>query len=210
MTQQESTVDEVTASQNGRLPIKYPTPFFNKEEPYEPLDTSSLTKGAFCYSATVGLLAAATRNAISNDSKHISGIVTKHGRLWGAITAVITSYQFSYAAISNLREKNDYKNDVLSGAISGAILGSFKKSLSASLGTGLALGLLGGLLRWSGGLLGTENNAINARGKGIDSGLVREQNSNGDEEFKQGFWEVVRRRPLSHTKEFLGDAWDRR
>lgn len=187
---------------NGALPIKFPFVGFTRDT-FKPLDTSAETKKCFVYSNLVGFLTAAAQNSLAKDNRGAWAVVTKSGILWGAIVAVSTSYGFSYCAISNLREKNDSINDYLSGAIAGAVLGSFTKSLSKTVGTSLGVGAVMGIVSWAGGPGGLENNAFKARGDGIENKILRRDPNNGE---KQGLWEAVRRRPLSETKERLGEV----
>lgn len=193
---------EEEVKSNGPLPIKYPFVGFSKE-PFKPLDTSAETKRCFLYSNVLGFLTAATQNSLARDNRGAWAVVTKSGKLWGAIVGVSTTFGFSYCAISNLREKNDSINDYLAGAAAGAVLGSFSKSLAKTVGTSLGVGFIMGILHWAGGPGGFENSAFKARGDGIENPLLHKDHSNGE---KQGLWEAVRRRPLSETKERLGEV----
>lgn len=192
----------ITPEASQRAPIKYPFIAFSTHK-YTPLETSTLTKNAFYYSFAIGALTAATQNSLARDGRGAMAVFTKSGKLWGAITAVVTTYQFSYCSISNLREQNDSINDYLAGALAGAVLGSFTKSLGKSVGTGLGVGLLCGITHWAGNTIGDrENNAYKARG-GLENQLLHKEYNEGE---KQGLWEAVRRRPLSEAKERLGEV----
>lgn len=194
--------DEQVPSQDGRAPIKHPIASFRSDK-YTPLETSSLTKTVFFYSIAIGGLTAGAQNSLARDGRGAMAVFTKSGKLWGAIIAVLTSYEFSYCSISNLREKNDATNDLLAGGVAGTVLGSFTKSLGKTVGSALGVGLICGFTHWAGFALGDRtNSAYKARG-GLENQLLNKEYKEGE---KQGLWEAVRRKPLSETKERLGEV----
>jgi len=195
--------DPAVQGSNERWPIRYPSITIFKEE-YKPMETSALTKTAFIYSTAIGGLTAATQNSLARDGRGPMAVFTKSGKLWGAIVAVVTTYQFSFCAVSNLREKSDALNDLYAGAASGAVLGSFSKSLSKTVGTALCLGALAGFTHWAGFMIGNrEESAAHTRD---EFGSNLREFKEGE---KQGLWELSRRRPLSETKERLGEVFNK-
>jgi hypothetical protein len=185
--------------------IKYPQPRLGKLEDYKPVDTWAETNKAFKISSGVGLIVAATLNAVRTEKVGALGVITHSGGVLFALIVGGSSYKFFSCASTNLRQKDDAINHFYAGNLTGAIVGSaLTKKLVPTVGIALGLGISGFLVHWCGGLTGAYgDSAGKARGFGLDNNFTPKKS---DVIEKQEFWEVARRRPLSQTLEKLGEG----
>jgi hypothetical protein len=77
------------------------------------------------------------------------------------------------------------------------VLNYIDRTIPKVFGGAMAIGSLLGIMKWSGGLGGYDKQAAQK----YSSGQVIEVEKGN----RQGFWEVVHRRPLSQTIDELGD-----
>ena len=183
--------------------VNYPSPHLTPDK-YVPVDTFSATRSALGYGAAFGLLTVATQNAVQKSRVGPLGIITRSGTLWGMIVLVSGSYKFASSVLSNLREKKDTLNEFYAGLVAGAVAGLPTKSLVKAAGWSFAGGVITGLVYWSGSIVGQLGSSSYAyRGVGVENNFKPKP---VDEAQRQGFWDVLRRRPLSQTLEQLGEG----
>lgn len=183
--------------------VSYPSPHLTPDV-YMPVDTWTATRTAVGYGSVFGLLTVATQNAVAKERLGPLGIITRSGGLWGMIVLVSGSYKLASSMLSNLREKKDTLNEFYAGAIAGAIAGSPTKSLVKASGWSFAGGVVAALVYWSGSIVGQAATSSHAyRGVGAQNNF-KPKDSHYSE--RQGFWDVLRRRPLSQTLEELGEG----
>ncbi|ODV87200.1 hypothetical protein CANARDRAFT_5753 [[Candida] arabinofermentans NRRL YB-2248] len=129
-----------------------------------------------------------------------------------AIPLALGTYTFVSSSLYNLDEGRKPVNEMIAGGTAISVATMFKKSwpLNAKIGMALGAAVFMGIFNWAGGwnLYDTNISYMRSQGK------VKDQVSNKDldEQFenntykKQGFWEVVYRKPLSQTIEELGEG----
>lgn len=172
------------------------------EDKYVPVDTWSATRSALGYASVFGLLTVATQNAVSKERVGPLGIFTRSGSLFGMIVLVSGSYKLSSSMLSNLREKKDTANEFYAGLIAGAFAGAPTRSLVKASGWSFFGGVVAALVYWSGSIVGqTSTSSYAYRGKGAENNFEPKSDIE-----RQGFWDVMRRRPLSQTLEELGQG----
>lgn len=178
--------------------IRYPyIPSPQKEPKFEPKDTIYLTGQAAFASTAVGLLVALGK-ANLGPGRTIFGGLQQNIRYIPIFAGVGTAYALFEAVSCNLRERNSPLNAFVGGAAAGGIIGvSLKKaSVSKVFGSALFLGSFMAVSRWAGGAAGYGRD---------DMVLGHGEVAEVEKADRQGFWEVVHRRPLSQTLEELGD-----
>lgn len=197
MSDASSAPSAVPTQQQGR---RYPT--LSGQKPvldFTPRDTIGDSTKAAIVSTFFGINVALFKGTMGPYKSVFGGLRANAKHIW-IFGAVGTSYTFVEAVTANLRRKESPLNPFLGGAAAGGILGSLFKSVPKIFGGALAAGLLCGFADWSGGLTGLgRDNAL--------KGGISEATPNSDIEpgQRQGFFEVVHRRPLSQTLEELGD-----
>ena len=106
------------------------------------------------------------------------------------------AFAFGEAVSANLRGEESASNSFVGGAAAGAILGaSMGRGAGKSLGGALMLGFACAVGTW-GFDRSAEKNIL---------GSVSTPTTLSEEHPRQGFWDLVYRRPLSQTVEELGD-----
>lgn len=124
------------------------------------------------------------------------------GGLRGSMAPVATyaligaSYTFAEAVSANLRGEETAANAFAGGAAAGAIAGaSLRGSIAKSVGGAVILGSVAATFEWG-------------FNRGHKQSILGSDTVNvpiTEEHPRQGFWELVQRRPLSQTIEELGD-----
>lgn len=125
-----------------------------------------------------------------------------------SIPLALGTYSFLSNSLYNLDEERTSGNEIISASAAVLVATIFKKSmaLNQKIGTALGIAAVLGLFKWAGGLVDTYNTSFTHMSQ---TGQVHNQESNKslDEEFangtykKQGFWELLYRKPLSETIE---------
>lgn len=175
---------------------KFPSPVTPK--PYEPKDTVYLATESAIISAGVGFLAALGRGSLRG-GRTVFGELQRNARLIPLFAAVGTSYTLFESVSANLREKDSPLNGFIGGAFAGGIIGASIKNAGVPkvLGGAFFVAMLMGVSKWAGGIqgFGRKEAISNSSGDFVEI-------DKGD---RQGFWDVVHRRPLSQTIDELGD-----
>lgn len=149
--------------------------------------------------ALFGLQLALVRNSLS-PSRTATGGFRGHLGTVGTLAIVGGAYTLGDAVSANLRERETPLNGAAGGALAGAVLGASmqgfgKRSIAKSVGGAFLLGLVVATFQWGfdrGHKLSVES-------------VTSEATPITEEHPRQGFWELVQRRPLSQTIEELGD-----
>lgn len=163
-----------------------------KFEPRQTLENAS--KGA-AVGALFGLNVVLIRNSLSASRTFAGGLRGNMGAV-AVYSLVGAAYCGAEAISANLREQNTAANAFAGGAAAGTIIGaSLQRSVAKSIGGALILGFAAATFDWGFNRGRTES----LRG-GETKQVVLD-----DEHPKQGFWDLVHRRPLSQTIEELGD-----
>lgn len=192
-----STMSEINES-NG---LHTPRFHIKSQNKYEPVDTITETTNTAMVSFLVGSIFAAAKNSTTKQLVGPWGIVKNSGTAVAVLTIGGAALEFGKCVSSNLREKNDALNDFYGGLFGGALVGTYFKTVSKTVGIAALSGTVAGLLSWGG-------YSLNGLGKdsshySIDkSKPFAETTENAP---KQGFWEMVYRRPLSQTIHDLGE-----
>lgn len=208
----------MSAPQQSEL-FKLPRPFFLKdEEKFTPIDTFTETKNIAIYSSIFlggmhvrRLLQHRMGSARPGQERYLK-LFELSPRHFIAIPLALSTYSFISSSLYNLDEKRTTVNEMIA-ASSGILVATIFKSapLNQKVGLALGMGMFVGLFKWSGGLVDSYyTNYTNM----VHNGQIKNQESNKslDEDFangtykKQGFWEVLYRRPLSETVEDLGEG----
>lgn len=131
-----------------------------------------------------------------------------------SIPLALGTYCFLSDSFYNLNNgRKITKNEMISTATAVLVATIFKRSMPTVNKVGLALGMAGfvGLFKWAGEFVGTYNTNLSyTRSHGLNHD--QESNKDLDRDFengtykKQGFWEVMYRRPLSETINDLGEG----
>lgn len=203
--------------------FKLPRPFFFKDQDvstkaFEPADTFAETKKITVYSAIFlggmhvrRLLQHRMGSARPGQERYLK-LFELSPRHFISIPFALGTYSFISNSLYNLDEKRTTKNEMIA-ASSAVLVATIFKSIPLNQKFGLALGMgaFVGLFNWSGGLIGSFNTNFTHM---TQTGQIHNQESNKslDEDFangtykKQGFWELVYRKPLSETIEDLGEG----
>lgn len=176
---------------------RYPTLSGQKVVPdFTPRDTIGDSTKTAIISAFFGLNVALFKGSMGPYRSVFGGLRANARNIW-IFGAVGTAYTFVEAVSTNLRRKESPMNSLLGGAAAGGILGSVFGTVPKVFGGAFAVGLVCALADWSGGFAGLGRE--NALKGGLSEPTDLEPGS------RQGFFEVVHRRPLSQTLEELGD-----
>lgn len=203
--------------------FKLPRPYFLKDDDvldkkFEPIDTFSETKNIAIYSAIFlggmhvrRLLQHRMGSARPGQERYLK-LFELSPRHFIAIPLALSTYSFLSSSLYNLDEKRTTVNEMIA-ASSGILVATIFKSgpLNQKVGLALGMGLFVGLFKWAGGLVDSyytnytymyQTNQIKNQesNKSLDEDLA-----NGTYK-KQGFWEVLYRRPLSETVDDLGEG----
>lgn len=218
----------MSEQQQGQVQVqesfKLPRPFFFKDSDlesttqFQPVDTFSETKKIAVYSAIFlggmhvrRLLQHRMGSARPGQERYLK-LFELSPRHFISIPFALGTYSFISNSLYNLEEKRTTKNEVIAASSAILVATIFKSSpLNQKVGLALGMGAFVGLFNWSGGLIG--NYATNFTAM-THNGKIKNQESNKslDEEFangtykKQGFWELLYRKPLSETIEDLGEG----
>jgi hypothetical protein len=165
---------------------------------YVPRDTIYVSAQAAIVSAGVGVIAALGK-ANLGPGRTIFGGLQKNARFIPIFAGVGTAYTLFEAASANLREKDSPLNAFVGGLAAGGIIGaSLKKAgVPKVVGGALFVGFFMAVSRWAGGASGYGRDEMITKSHGDIVEIEK-----GD---RQGFWDVVHRRPLSQTLDELGD-----
>lgn len=175
--------------------VRYPTFNYRDYGQYQPRDTILVTARAAAISTGAGIFVSALKASLGPARTSLGSIITHSRYIW-LYGAVGTAYTFGESITANLRGKESAWNTFAGGALAGGIMGSTFRSLPKVFGGGIAVGTALGLAHFTGGFNSYGEQAQeNSRGEPVE--IEKGQ--------KQGFWEVVHRRPLSQTLEELGD-----
>lgn len=203
--------------------FKLPRPFFLKDDDvldkkFEPIDTFTETKNIAIYSAIFlggmhvrRLLQHRMGSARPGQERYLK-LFELSPRHFIAIPLALSTYSFLSSSLYNLDEKRTTTNEVIA-ASSGILVATIFKSgpLNQKVGLALGMGLFVGLFKWAGGLVDSYYTNFTYMHQ---TNQIKNQESNKslDEDFangtykKQGFWEVLYRRPLSETVDDLGEG----
>ncbi|ODV90021.1 hypothetical protein CANCADRAFT_99630 [Tortispora caseinolytica NRRL Y-17796] len=163
---------------------------------FHPRNTRSDTSKMFGLSTFVGLMVASLENSMSKTRTGPLGVFTTYGGSIGYFAALGTSFQFVSSCSANLREKEDGWNETIGGAAAGCVVAFKRRTVGALFGYPLLFATTIGLLQWTGGKLSMGERApMYAPDSVLDTKYE-----------KQGFWEIVHRRPLSQTISELGEG----
>ncbi|VEU21926.1 DEKNAAC102889 [Brettanomyces naardenensis] len=131
-----------------------------------------------------------------------------------SIPLALGTYAFLSNSFYNLNGgRRTTKNEMISSATAVLVATAFKQGMAANKRVGFALGIAGfvGFFKWAGEFVGNYNTNLSyTRSHGLNHD--QESNKDLDEDFangtykKQGFWEVMYRRPLSETVADLGEG----
>lgn len=192
----EQTEQQSAATQ----PLNTPRFHIKNEEPFEPVDTIHQTTKATIASAVFGSVFAAARNSLNKQVIGPWGFFTHSGRLIGLFTVSGGFFTFGESVAKNLREKNDALNQFYGGVLGGMAMGAFRGTVPFILGGGFFVGSILGVTSWAG-------HSLNGLGKDSSYHNIDKTDPYGKtlEGPKQGFWEMVYRRPLSQTVNDLGE-----
>jgi len=149
--------------------------------------------------ALFGLQLALLRNSLS-PSRTVTGGFRGQLGVVGVLALVGGAYTVGDAVSANIRERETPLNGATGGALAGAVLGASlkgfgKRSVAKSVGGAFILGLTVATFQW--GFDRGHNHSV--------SSVTSEPAPLTEEHPRQGFWELVHRRPLSQTVEELGD-----
>lgn len=204
--------------------FKLPRPFLLRDKDveshdhFEPIDTFSETKKIAIYSTLFlggmhlrRLLQHRMGSARPGQERYLK-LFELSPRHFISIPLALSTYSFLSSSLYNLDEERTTKNEMIA-ASSGILVATIFKSGPLNQKVGLALGMATfvGLYNWTGGLVGNFNTNFTNM---YYNGEIHNQESNKslDEEFangtykKQGFWELLYRKPLSETIEDLGEG----
>ncbi|KAF5095141.1 hypothetical protein DV451_004788 [Geotrichum candidum] len=173
----------------------YPKIQLREYPDYVPHNTVELTLKTAAVSFGAGFALSAIKNSFINPKQ--AGIFhPKLGAHLFVFTAAGSAFTFGQSVSANLREKNDAWNTFIGGAAAGAIIGATYKTLPKIIGFATLVGSAVGIYEFSGGLAGFgREKALSVTGE-----LTELEDGQ-----KQGFFDVVSRRPLSQTLDELGD-----
>ncbi len=129
-----------------------------------------------------------------------------------SIPLALGTYSFVSNSLLNIKEERKATSEILAVSSGVLVASIFKPSmpLNAKIGMALGVGLFAGFVEWAGGLNIYDSNYGYL--KSTDQLKNQESNKSLDEDFekgtykKQGFWELVYRKPLSQTIEELGEG----
>lgn len=203
--------------------FKLPRPFLLKDadvstDKFVPVDTFSETKKIAIYSSIFlggmhvrRLLQHRMGSARPGQERYLK-LFELAPRHFISIPFALATYSFLSSSLYNLDEKRTTKNEVLAASSAVLVATIFKKiPLNQKVGLALSMGVFVGLFNWTGGLVGNMKTNFTAM---THKGEIHNQESNKslDEDFangtykKQGFWELLYRKPLSETIEDLGEG----
>lgn len=212
-----STTEQTTES------FKLPRPFFLKDqdvstEKFQPANTFNETKKIAIYSTLFlggmhvrRLLQHRMGSARPGQERYLK-LFELSPRHFISIPLALGTYSFISNSLYNLDEKRTTGNEMIAAAAGISVATIFKSSpLNQKVGLALGMATFVGLFNWTGGLIGNFNTNFTQM---THEGLIKNQESNKslDEDFangtyqKQGFWELLYRRPLSETIEDLGEG----
>lgn len=149
--------------------------------------------------ALFGLNLVLVRNSLS-PSRTVTGGLRGHIGAAAVFALVGSAYTFGDAVSANIRERETPLNGATGGALAGAVLGASlkgfgKRSIAKSFGGAFLLGLTAATFQW--GFDRGHDHSVNS--------VTSTKQEINEEHPRQGFWELVHRRPLSQTIEELGD-----
>lgn len=176
--------------------VKYPSLEGGREvSSFNKRDTLFSSMKAGAVGAFFGLNVVLVKNSLGPSRSLLGGL---RGSMAPVATYALVgaSYTFAEAVSANLRGEETPANAFAGGAAAGAVVGaSMRGSLAKSLGGALILGTVAATYEWGfdrghkQSILGSDTVAVPIT----------------EEHPRQGFWELVHRRPLSQTVEELGD-----
>lgn len=162
-------------------------------------DTLFETCRAGVIGALFGLNIVLIRNSLSPSRTMMAGFKGNAGII-ATFAMIGSAYTFGDAVSSNLNERDTPLNGAAGGALAGAVLGASlkdfgKRTVAKSFGGAALLALTVATFQWG-------------FDRGHDysvSSVTSEKVVLTEEHPRQGFWELVQRRPLSQTVAELGD-----
>ncbi|ODQ47451.1 hypothetical protein PICMEDRAFT_15402 [Pichia membranifaciens NRRL Y-2026] len=203
--------------------FKLPRPFFLKDEDvsgskFEPVDTFKETKNIAIYSAIFlggmhvrRLLQHRMGSARPGQERYLK-LFELSPRHFVSVPFALGTYSFISNSLYNLDEKRTTFNEVLAASSGVLVATIFKQSpLNQKVGLALGMGVFVGLFKWAGGLVDSYDSNYTYMYQ-TDKIHNQESNKSLDEDFangtykKQGFWELLYRKPLSETIEDLGEG----
>lgn len=176
--------------------IKYPTlagdrviPSFEKRDAVLNAFKGTIAGSLF------GLNVVLIKSSLSPSRSLLGGLRGSMGKL-ALFSLVGTAYAFGEAVSANLRQQETAKNSFAGGALAGAIIGAYiRNGVAKSVGGALLVGTLAATITW-GFDRGREDSLQKVTSQPVEI---------SPEHPKQGFYELVYRRPLSQTVAELGD-----
>ncbi|CAN6605912.1 hypothetical protein TRVA0_003S00738 [Trichomonascus vanleenenianus] len=186
----------MASTEETKLPARYPTFKYREDGMFQPRDTIALTTKAAFLSSGAGIFVAAIKASLAPNRSFKSSVLA-HSRYVWLYGAVGTAYTAVEAITANLTESDSAWSTFYGGAAAGGIMGTAYKSVSKVIGGAIAVGAILSFAHWSGNFTGYGRKQAqeNSRGEAIE---IEKGN-------RQGFFDVVHRRPLSQTIDELGD-----
>ncbi|GMG24614.1 unnamed protein product [Ambrosiozyma monospora] len=200
-----------------------PKPFFEKDSPerrdFKAVDTLSQTLKAIVYSGIfVGgmhfrrMLQHRKGSARPGQARYLA-LFELQPRQFVSIPLALGTYSFLSNSFYNLNEGKTTKGEVIASSAAVLVATIFKQGMALNKRVGLALGVgtAVGLFNWAGSFTDLYDSSYNYK---KSTGQINNPESNKKLEAswedgtykKQGFWEVVYRKPLSETIADLGEG----
>ncbi|GMM28474.1 hypothetical protein DAMA08_011900 [Martiniozyma asiatica (nom. inval.)] len=203
--------------------FKLPRPFIFKDTSavkpaYEPVDTVAETSKIAIYSGLflggmhLRRLLQHRMGAARPGQQRYLALFELAPRHFISIPMALASYSFVSNSLYNLDEERTTNNEMIAAGSGILVATIFKKGpLNQKIGLALGMATFVGIFKWAGGLIDNYNTNYTHM---YQSGQINNQVSNKqlDEDFangtykKQGFWELLYRKPLSETIQDLGEG----
>lgn len=197
-----------------------PKPFLLHDAPadFKPADTVSEASQIAIYSAIflggmhVRRLLQHRMGAARPGQQRYLSLFELAPRHFVSIPLALASYSFVSNSLYNLDEARTTNNEMMAAGAGILMATVFKKGpLNQKVGLAIGVATAVGIFKWAGGLVDNYNTNYTYM---TQNGLINNQESNKtlDEQFangtykKQGFWELVYRKPLSETIADLGEG----
>ncbi|OWB57121.1 hypothetical protein B5S28_g3047 [[Candida] boidinii] len=204
---------EVSKAEKFYLPQPFwPAPGLKKNGVYTPVDTLGETgkvvffSGLFLGGMHIRRLIQRRRGSARPGTAHYLNMFDLEKRHFISIPLALGTYTFISNAYANVYEEKKPLNEFVAGAAAMFVATIFKPSMKASkrFGVSFGIGTIFAAFTWAGGAYLAENSLNSMRRDGKVNNQTDAQDI--DAERKQGFWEVVYRRPLSQTISELGEG----
>lgn len=186
----------MSGTDSSEAAVRYPRYNYRDYGSFQPRDTIAETSKNAFLSLGAGFFVAGVKGSLGPPSGAMTAIL-KNSRYIPLYGAAGTAYTFVECVSANLSESESAWTRFAGGAAAGAVMGSVYRSVPKVVGGALAVGTGLGFCHWAGGFLGYGPETARQNASGDVKDIEK-----GD---RQGFWDVVHRRPLSQTIDELGD-----